>query len=472
MNVFRNIAIAAALTAAICASAYELPQELRETGLRTLVVETIDAEEPTADQIVAPEGSWGVGITNVNKVPGSLTIYNPDGSVAYESGEYVKKESGMTIKVRGNTSARYPKKPFKVKLEKKADLLCRGDKSFNDKNWVLLAIRYNLLELGFLIGKWIGMPWAPEYEYVNLVLNGSYRGVYTLAESVERNEKCRIITDETGFVTERDAYWWNENGEYLNSIWHPSVNWTMKYPDFEDFTDEQKDYVQQTVSEFERIIYTEDYEELVDIESYCRWVIGQDIMGTSDGGGTNFYLAKYDNTPQTKLFVPVLWDVDSGMETENAWSAVHRQHNVSSLFNNTNQAFTKRYIELYNELSPAIYDKLDAYTEELLSGEGWEGYDKAAELNNEVWGENNQYTAHRNAEDMVWWFPMRRLWLDAAVAELAATTAIGQPTVSPSESADVDVFTIEGMRIYSGPREGFQPHSRGIYIVGGKKIRY
>lgn len=459
-----------ALSSSLFASAYTLPDELRETGLRTLVVETVDGEEPEGESIKAPAGCWGVGLTNVNKVPGSLVILNPDGSVDFESGEYVKKESGMTIKLRGNTSAQYPKKPYKIKLEKKGDLLCRGDKSLNDKNWVLLTVRYNLLELGFLLGKWIGMPFAPEYEYVNLVLNGEYRGVYTLAESVERNEKCRIITNETGFITEKDCYWWNENGEYFNSIWSTGFNWTMKYPDFEDMTDEQKDYLQEMVTKFEEIIQTEQYDEFIDVDSFARWLIVHDILGTGDGGGTNFFLAKYDNTPETKLFVPVVWDTDSGMETEDKFSAVQRQWSTYYAFENTNPALKNKYIEIYRQLGDELYDRLDAYTAELLSGEGWEGYDKAAALNNDIWGENNQYSALLNGKDMEWWFPARKLWHDAVVAELEATSAIGQPTVETAQPADISVFTIDGVRVYYGPRDGFRPSSKGIYIVDGKKI--
>ena len=453
------------ILAVVCmrASYVEIPDNLFSTGLRIVVIETIGGVEPTCEPVVAPPGSWGIGITNADKVPGSVAVVNADGTVAFESGEYVKKESGMTVKVRGNTSALYDKKPFKIKLEKKGDLLGRGDKSLNDKNWVILSSRNNLYELGFIIGELIGMPWAPACEYVHVIFNGDYRGVYLLAEAVERNEKCRIITDEDGFVAEKDAYWWNEGGEYLPSIWNPQFNWTMKYPDFEDLTPEFKAYVQEVLNAYEAVIFTEDYESLIDIDSYCRWLLAQDILGTSDGGGTNFYLAKASASPGSKLFVPVLWDVDSAEETYDAWSNVHGEGMVFPLFDNANPAFRKKYVELYYELSPAIFDAMASLAENLRSG-AWDGFNRAVDLNNERWGADNMYYSGHNADDMEWWFPPRKLWLDNAIGRIDQT--LGSQCIRPAEEEDhITVFSLSGIKIYSGAENGFTAPERGIYIV-------
>lgn len=446
------------------ARAYELSPEIMATGLRTVVVNTVGAEEPVCESIQAPQGSWGVGITNVNKVPGSVTVLDADGLQIYHSGEYEKKESGMTIKVRGNTSARYDKKPFKIKLEKKGDLMGRGDKSLNDKNWVLLARFDNLYELGFRIGDWIGMPWAPAFEYVHLVMNGDYRGVYLLAEAVERNEKCRIVTEETGFVTERDAYWWNENGEYLPSGWNPQFNWTMKYPDFEDLTEENKDYITGVLHDFEAIIKTGDYESLIDIDSFCKWLLAQDILGTSDGGGTNFYIAKNDDTPSSLLYVPVLWDVDSGEETEDAWSNVHFEGMIAPLWNNSNTRFVSRYVQLYHELSPGVWDNVGSLTSE-MRGSAWQGYNLAVEMNNRRWeGNGAQNTSAQNARDMERWFTSRKGWMDNAIAELEGKLAQSE-VGKVGEDSFIDVYTLDGVKVYAGQREEFAPSSSGIYIT-------
>ena len=456
--------MAAGLTLA-AAQAYDIPVDLEATGLKTLVIQTVEGEEPVCDPVEAPPGSWGVGITNVNKVPGSVLIVDTDGTVLYDSGAYEKKESGMTIKVRGNTSALHAKKPFKIKLEKKADLLLRGDKDLRDKNWVLLSNRNNLQEIGFLTGKLVGMSWAPEGEYVNVVINDDYRGLYLLAEAVERNETCRIRTAETGFIAERDPYWWNENGEYLPSVWNPEFNWTMKYPDFEDLDAATTGHIESALGEFEKVISTEDYEDVIDTDSFCRWIIAQDILGTIDGGGTNFYLARYDDNPESKLFVPVLWDVDSGEDTEGDWSAVHREGMIAPLFDNTNPAFRLRYISLYKEISGEVFAGIEKFTESLLT-EGMDGFNRAVELNNIRWPEELMYTSQHNAADMQEWFPARKLWLDGAVAALELETGVDEIKEAAGEG-EIEVFTLDGRRIHSGREDAFRRPAPGVYIVKG-----
>lgn len=83
-------------------------------GLPTLYIETVDHETPTCEYVYAPPGCMGASIRNETKVPGRIVIYkriNWMDSVLYDSGDYEKDVSGMTIKLRGNTSAFEPKKP-------------------------------------------------------------------------------------------------------------------------------------------------------------------------------------------------------------------------------------------------------------------------------------------------------------------------------------------------------------------------
>ena len=85
-------------------------------GLTCVTVTTVDGEEPTCEVVRSPEGCTGIGIRNATKVPGRIRLQKGD-RILYDSGEYVGKESGMTIKIRGNTSAAAAgKKPYKIKL--------------------------------------------------------------------------------------------------------------------------------------------------------------------------------------------------------------------------------------------------------------------------------------------------------------------------------------------------------------------
>lgn len=124
--------------------------DLYDSDIPVVVINTVNNEIPTFDEIACPSGCWGVGITNVTKVPGRMTIILRNDTI-YDSGDYKDNESGMTIKVRGNTSAFKDeiRKPYKIKLQKKADLLCRGDNKYKDKNWALLKKREVVVGCGF-----------------------------------------------------------------------------------------------------------------------------------------------------------------------------------------------------------------------------------------------------------------------------------------------------------------------------------
>lgn len=96
-----------------------------------------------------------------------------------------------TIKGRGNSTWSMAadwgvKKPYKIKLNKKSNLLGMGNG--NNKHWVLLA---NMIdhtnirnELTFNFARDIGLEHSPATANVVLILNGEYAGLYELCEHV------------------------------------------------------------------------------------------------------------------------------------------------------------------------------------------------------------------------------------------------------------------------------------------------
>lgn len=185
----------------------------------------------------------GYTCINQTKVPCRVVITMLNDTL-YDSGEYEKSISGATIKINGNTSSFQNNKPYKLKLQKKADLLIRNDDKYKDKNWRLLKDAYTLKTMiGLKVNELIGLPWTPRYRPCNVFLNGDYQGCYLIIESVERNSDCRLDVDKkTGYIVERDAYWWKEEHYFSTNYFEPhkGYRWTWKYPDEEDVTPEQE----------------------------------------------------------------------------------------------------------------------------------------------------------------------------------------------------------------------------------------
>ena len=70
---------------------------VRQLGLITVDITTVNGEIPTCDYASAPEGSMGETCINQTKVHCRIVIYDHD-NVLYDSGEYEKGVSGATIK--------------------------------------------------------------------------------------------------------------------------------------------------------------------------------------------------------------------------------------------------------------------------------------------------------------------------------------------------------------------------------------
>lgn len=108
-------------------------------------------------------------------------------------------ETGYTgdiqIKLRGNSTRYRDKRPYKIKLGRKADLFGMG----KSKHWVLLAndidhtLIRNKLVLDF--AKDLGMETASESVNVVLIMDQEYRGVYQLCEQVRIGGNRVDITD-------------------------------------------------------------------------------------------------------------------------------------------------------------------------------------------------------------------------------------------------------------------------------------
>ena len=109
------------------------------------------------------------------------------------------------IRGRGNSTwLWYDKKPYRIKLDKKASILGLAE----EKDWVLLA-NYrdptNLMNtFVFTAGEKLGMPFTNHTRFVEVTLNGDYIGLYQLTEQVEQGETRVNVADEGGILLSLD----------------------------------------------------------------------------------------------------------------------------------------------------------------------------------------------------------------------------------------------------------------------------
>ena len=110
---------------------------------------------------------------------------------------------GIQIRGRGNTTWGLPKKPYRIKLNEKADLLGLGE----SRHWILLANHYDgshlRNKLSYDLSAAMGMT-AVDSTFVNLIINGEYVGLYQLSENI-RPEKDRVPVHDWEDVAEDAA---------------------------------------------------------------------------------------------------------------------------------------------------------------------------------------------------------------------------------------------------------------------------
>jgi Spore coat assembly protein len=113
--------------------------------------------------------------------------------------KYGTDELPMQIKVRGNSTAGQPKKPFHVKLDTSFDLFGMG----KNKHWLLLADALDRTHLrnrlAFDLSQNLGVDFVKS-TYAEVYLNGDYIGLYMFCEQIRVGNTRVDIYDWEGFA--------------------------------------------------------------------------------------------------------------------------------------------------------------------------------------------------------------------------------------------------------------------------------
>ena len=393
-----------------------VPSDGFTASLPYIEITTKGHEWPDCDYVTHPEGENGEGITNNDYVMMDMALFTADGGLLYStSGSEASK-----IKIRGNSSAYGDKKPYKIKLEKKEDLLSyltgRKGKQFKDKEWLLLKDGTSLNSLiGFAVNECMGIEYTPAYSYVELFINGDYRGIYILVESVKRgntdgDKQSRCQVDSDGYVIENDAYWWNEDVYFRTSFFQKNI--TFKYPDEDDVTQEQIKYIKDYLNEFECALLNlenDSYLQYIDGDSFAAWVMVHEYLGCFDAAGSNQFMMKRDSTQETKIEMTTTWDFDWIMNPkEEGQSANINRHGV--FYSNMllkRKSFMALCRKKYSETRDTVLDAIDARIGQLDAA----AVNSARKADSVRWGCSFS-TVEEQSASVHSWIDKRLKWMD------------------------------------------------------------
>ncbi len=131
-------------------------------------------------------------------INGSFRI---QGNAEYNSANTTLYDGAIEIKGRGNSTWQSPKKPYKIKLDKKTDIFGFG----KNKHWVLLANYTDESHmrnmLAYNLSGAMGMPYMQNV-HVDLILNGEYQGTYQFCEQIRIADGRVNIQDWEDYASE------------------------------------------------------------------------------------------------------------------------------------------------------------------------------------------------------------------------------------------------------------------------------
>ena len=239
----------------------------------------------------------------VDLIVSQLTIISDNGSK-------LLSEPGTT-RERGNASRDFPKKPWRIKFDKKQNVL---DAPAKAKKWTLInnygdkTLMRNLL--AFELSRRMGMPYTPYGTAVDVLLNGEYKGCYQLCDQVEIDKNRVDITEMTpsdnqgsaltgGYLIEVDAYA-NQEKSWFNSNKGNPV--TIKSPDEDEITANQKQYIQNFFNRMEN-----QWATYLDVNTFLRHFLVGELSGNTD---TYWSVFMYKQRDENLLHVGPVWDFD------------------------------------------------------------------------------------------------------------------------------------------------------------------
>lgn len=376
------------------------------THLPLVVIDTGGVEMP--GEPIVDENNHAIGYTTTETgeemVSAKMSVMSDDAHNHHPSDE-PDLESDIVIRIRGNSSRFFDKKSYLLRLtgkngEYRSEEMMGMDPHYEwalhgpylDKSLIRNYMWYNIA--GEI------MDYAPNVRFCEVILNGEYQGLYVMTETITNGDDCRVNVSEpidgtvsTGYVIRLDRGSGTELKNIMTFTNHAIRNLqklNIQYPRSGSLTAEMADAIEQDFSDFEKSLYSYDYDTDdygyyldIDVGSFVEYFIINEFTTNYDAGWLSTYLYK-DIGGKYNM---VIWDFNSACNNyEKTTVEPHHfemQQAVWYYMLMKDEYFVKRIISEYRELRRSYLSEeyLLGYIDEVIEYLG-----PAIERNFEVWG--------------------------------------------------------------------------------------
>ncbi|MBE9510547.1 MAG: CotH kinase family protein [Bacteroidetes bacterium] len=410
-------------------------------------------------------------------------------------------EGKINIELRGSSTLWFPKKSYLFETQdnegqnNNVPLLSMAEENdwilyapFSDKSLIRNVLTY---ELGNKMGNWV-----PHTRFCELVLNGSYQGVYILMEKIKR-DKNRV---DIAKLKSTDIAGDDVTGGYIIRIDktdQPDISGWTSYPDpappyadysplffqyyypkGKDIIPEQEAYIQEFMLEFETAMNSSNFKDPVygyikylDVNSFIDHFIVRELAKEIDSYKFSTFMYKKKDSNGGKLYIGPVWDFNLGYgnvdygSSERAWETDgwiydkwgriywwRRLFEDASVLNLLKCRWEfLRQGAFHNDSIQMIFDSLEVYLDEAQE----RNFNKWKVLGNYIWP--NYFVGDTWQEEMSYlniWVLNRLSWMDTNMPGICDSSGINSITnreyinVYPNPFSDNITFRIRS------PEEG------------------
>ena len=350
------------------------------------------------------------------------------------------------IRVRGHSSRQFEKSPYQLDFVDEngeaAPAAVMGMPAHSE--WVLygpyldksLVRNYMWYNIAGEV-----MEWAPNVRYCELILNGEYRGLYLMVETITDGEDCRLnlsTTEQnvktTGYLLRGDRTTQEDLGgqrdiyTYLERMLTLRTDILIKYPGRSSLTQELRQEIELDYAAFEKALYSYDYDtddygywNYIDVDNFVDYFLINEFSLNVDAGRYSTYIYK-DLSGKFKLAV---WDFNNACDNFPTDPLTPDQINMVShtwyFMLCKSEDFVERLLDRYDELRASVLNEtyLLNYIDETLAYLG-----PAVERNNQRWNdamtqwepltpvERNLHSHEEAVDQLKEWLYERGIWLD------------------------------------------------------------
>lgn len=374
-----------------------LPLVIIDTGGQEMPGEPIRGED--GEEIGSTLTAEGEKMLNAH-----VSILSDDSHNHHPSDE-PDLESDIQIRIRGNSSRYFDKKNYLLRLVDE-------DGDYRSEEVMGMASHYEWALHGPYLDKslirnymWYNitgefMDYAPNVRFCEVILDGEYLGLYVMLETITNGEDCRVDvsepvdgTNKTGYVLRLDQGSSNELKNldtFVNYSYRNMRVLDIQYPRSGQLTQELVDAIAQEVSDFEKGLYSYDYDtddygyyNDIDVQSFVDYFIINEFTTNYDAGWLSTYLYR-DIGGKYNM---VIWDFNSACDNYSEEFMSPQRFMMQGtrwfLMLTKDEYFVNRVIQRYRELRESYLneDYLIDYTKQVTEYLG-----PAIDRNFEVWG--------------------------------------------------------------------------------------